>query len=72
MLKNLRRFRGELFKFKMIEIFSKVMLLKNYYLNLKFFQVLQSILINMENKYSQKRRILPKDWPIHQETAEKH
>ena len=24
------------------------------------------------NKYSQKRRILPKDWPIHQETAEKH
>ena len=54
MLRNLTRFHGGLFELEIIEIFTTAFLLKTY-LNLNFFQVLQSALLKMEKKSYQKR-----------------
>ena len=54
LLRNLTRFDGGLFELEIIEISTTAFLLKTY-LNLNFFQVLQSALVKIEKKFYQKR-----------------
>ena len=54
-LRNLARFYGGLFELEILEISTIVFFVENYYLNLNFFQALQSALLKSETKSSQKR-----------------
>ena len=49
-LRNLARYHGRLFELEILEIFKTAFLLKNYYLNLNFFQALKSDLPKSETK----------------------
>ena len=59
---NLTRFHGGLFELGILEIFTTAFLLKTFFLNLTFVQVLQSALLKSETKNLLKKdAIYPKN-----------